>query len=248
MTETFSITRVNRLRRAAEKARAALPFEETDFWPDGYLSEWQQPIAGNYANDLLRVFDTLWLKPGYELRASLFRSGGNGNGEIWAVSTDTQPVDSSESIESEVNRMERSSEVVSLMQVIDGDGSPWSYLSASILSREAEEFGAMWHGCVWSDQKILSKPPRQLDSQEPADRRERSGEAPARNWTWHGTAPSVWKPTYEDTGTSKKVTLHFFNPVGGERIYQATDTYAASGYDAETDNTMLCFGGPGFIY
>ena len=32
------------------------------------------------------------------------------------------------------------------MQAIEGDGSPWSYLSASILSREAEEFGAMWHG------------------------------------------------------------------------------------------------------
>lgn len=63
MTETFSITRVNRLRRAAERARA-LPFEETDFRPHGYLPEWQQRIAGNYANDLLRVFDTLWLKPG----------------------------------------------------------------------------------------------------------------------------------------------------------------------------------------
>ena len=46
------------------------------------------------------------------------------------------------------------------MQAIEGDGSPWSYLSASILSREAVEFGAVWHGCVWSDQTILSKPPR----------------------------------------------------------------------------------------
>ena len=52
---------------------------------------------------------------------------------------------------------------VPLMQAIEGDGSPWSYLSASILSREAAEFGAIWHGCVWSDQTILSKPPRQAD-------------------------------------------------------------------------------------
>lgn len=71
-------------------------------------------------------------------------------------------MDSNENSESEDRRMERSSEFISLMQAIDGDGSSWSYLSASILSREAEEFGAMWHGCVWSDQKILSKLPRQL--------------------------------------------------------------------------------------
>ena len=49
-------------------------------------------------------------------------------------------------------------DAVPLMQAIEGDGSPWSYLSASILSREAAEFGAMWHGCDWSDQTILSKP------------------------------------------------------------------------------------------
>ena len=46
--------------------------------------------------------------------------------------------------------------VVPLMQAIEGDGSPWSYLSASILCREAEKLGATWHGCVWGGQTILS--------------------------------------------------------------------------------------------
>ena len=247
MPEDFNITRVNRLRRAAERARV-LPFEESDFWPDEHLSQWQQRIASKYAYDLVRVFDTLWLKPGFELRASVYRSGGNGNGEIWAKSVVSQPVDSWEGSGLEEKRMDRPSEVVPLMQAIEGDGSPWSYLSASILSREAEEFGAMWHGCVWSDQKILSKSPRQSDNQELDDTRERSGEAPVRNWRWHNAAPRTWKPTYEDYGSTKEVTLYIFNPVGGERIYRATDTYSAGSYDAETEETMLCTGGPGFIY
>lgn len=247
MAEIFSIMRVSRLRRAAVKARE-LPFEESDFWPEGYLAKWQQRIASTHAYDLLRVFDTLWLKPGFELRVSVYRSGGNGNGEIWAVPTDNQPVDSGEGSGSEEKRMDRSSEVVPLMQAIEGDGSPWSYVSASILSREAEEFGAMWHGCEWSDQKILSKPPRQRDNQDLVDTRERTGEAPAGTWTWCGAVPRRWEPAYADTGTSKVVTLHIFNPVGGYRIYQATDTYPAGSYDAETEDTVLCWGEGGIIY
>ena len=32
-----------------------------------------------------------------------------------------------------------------LMQATEDDGSPWSYLSASIIRREAAEFGTLWH-------------------------------------------------------------------------------------------------------
>ena len=47
----------------------------------------------------------------------------------------------------------------------NGDGSRWSYLSTSILRRGAAEFAARWHGCVRSDETILSKPPRQADGE-----------------------------------------------------------------------------------
>jgi hypothetical protein len=32
------------------------------------------------------------------------------------------------------------------MDAIEGDGSAWSYLSASLFAREAAELGALWHG------------------------------------------------------------------------------------------------------
>ena len=241
VAELFSITRVNRLRRAAVKARE-IPYEKGE-WAQEY-----QPIVSRFAYDLLHVFDTLWLKPGFELQASVYWSGGNGNGSIWAVSTDTRPDASDIDSSVEGKSTDRSREIVPLMQAIEGDGSPWSYLSASILSREAEEFGALWHGCVWSEQEILSKPPRQADGQDSVGRRKSTGEAPVSEWRWCEAVPPTWKPTYMDTGTSSEVILHIYNPVGGERIYRATDTYPAGSYDCKTEESILCWGGPGIIY
>ncbi len=166
---SFSIRRVNRLRRAAERARA-VPADDVD------LPQVESPSDGWSASalratELLRVFDVLWLKPGFALHACEFRAGSNGNGIIWAVPADAPLVapDDCSRVEDAWLQPPRPPKAVPLMQALEGDGSPWSYLSASILSREAAEFGAIWHGCVWSDQTILSKPPRQADGQEALD-------------------------------------------------------------------------------
>ena len=129
------------------------------------------------------------------------------------------------------------------MHAIEGDGSPWSYLSASILMREAAEFGAAWHGRSWSDQTILSKPPRQADGQEAWA----NGDSPVRNWTWHGAASPEWKPTCVDKGATREVVLHIHH-LQPDAIYRATDTYLAGSYDCETEKTVLCTGGGGFVY
>ena len=55
------------------------------------LSPWQSPSDGWFASaydpsDLMRVFDTLWLKAGFTLQAYEFRAGSNGI--IWAVPSD----------------------------------------------------------------------------------------------------------------------------------------------------------------
>ena len=135
------------------------------------------------------------------------------------------------------------------MQAIEGDGSPWSYLSASILSREAAEFGAIWHGCVWSDQTILSKPPRQADDPNVRDHEDKLTEdAPLGNWTWCGAAPRTWQPTYADRGTSRQVVLHIHNAIGGEEIYRATDTYPVGSYVGQTETSVVCTGDRFIVY
>ena len=140
---SFSIRRVNRLRRAAERARAVAA-EHPDLPPIGSLSDgWS---ASTYkSNELLRVFDTLRLKAGFTLQAYEFRAGIDGNGIIWSVPADAPLVapDDCPRVEDAWLQPPRPPEAVLLMQAIEGDGSPWSYLSASILSREAAEFGTV---------------------------------------------------------------------------------------------------------
>ena len=222
---SFSLRRVNRLRRAAERART-VHAEHPDLPPMGRPSDgWS--ASADKANELLRVFDTLWLKAGFTLHAYGFRAGSNGNGIIWAVPADSPLVAPGDcpSVDDAWLQPPRPPESVPLMQAIEGDGSPWSYLSASILSREAAEFGAIWHGCVWSDPTILSKTPRQADDHDAEDdARKLTGDAPVGHWTWRGAAPRTWKPTYADRGTSREVVLHIHNPIGGEEICRATDT------------------------
>ena len=247
---SFSITRVNRLRRAAARARMVPAAEDPD------LSPGWSPSNGWFASaydpsDLMRVFETLWLKAGFALHAYEYREGSNGNGIIWAVPADAPLVAPGECPRLDDTWLQppRPPAAVRLMQAIEGDGSPWSYLSASILCREAAEFGAIWHGCVWSDQTILSTPPRQADGPDaPDDALKLTGDAPVSNWTWHGAVPRTWKPTYADSGATREVVLHIHHPVGGEEIYRATDTYPAGSYDGKTETTVLCTGDRGFVY
>ena len=241
---SFSITRVNSLRRAAARAR-----ETPDERSGPSQEDWFSSIYD--ANELVSVFDTLRLKPGFALRAYEFRQGPDGNGIIWAVPADAPqpPRDPGTRLHGSLLDPPKPPGAVPLMQAIEGDGSPWSFLSASILRREAAEFGAFWHGCDWTPQTILSKPPPQADGSDLPDAGEElSGDPPAGEWTWHGPVPRTWEPTYAEGRSTRRIVLHIRNPVGGEQIYRATDTYRADSYDCTTKTSLLCTGPGGFIY
>ena len=61
-------------------------------------------------------------------------------------------------------------------------------------------------------------------------------------YCWCGAAPDTWKPTYADRGTTREVILHIHNPIGGEEIYRATDTYPLGSYEGRTERTVPCTG------
>ena len=235
-TVTFPIDRVNRLREAAVRAR---DFRSAD---GEFASGW---IRSRFdATKLVHVFEALSIKAGYMLKAYEYVEESNGNGIIWAVpAMDQEAVldDFSELTES-LFEAPRPAQAVPLMQAIEGDGSPWSYLSASILGREAAEFGAIWHGCWWSDQTILSKPPRQASDEDLIDDHELTGDAPLGDWTWHRAEPRVWEPAFHDKGAVKEVVLHIFDPMGQETVYRTTDTYEAGSFEARTETIDLCTG------
>ena len=42
--------------------------------------------------------------------------------------------------------------------------------------------------------------------------------------------------------------LHIHNPIGGEELYRARDTYPAGSYDGKTETTVLCTGDRFIVY
>ena len=48
--------------------------------------------------------------------------------------------------------------------------------------------------------------------------------------------------------TTRDVVLHIHNPIGGEEIFRATDTYPVGSYDGKTETTVLCMGDRFIVY
>ncbi len=164
MTKTFPATKVEQLRKQAGKA-AELPEDV----PSGWSKSPVDPMA------LLAVFKPLHIKDGYILRAYQFREGGNGNGFVWAMPVDADFPDPEACPRLENVVLEPPVPPAALddyMNAIDGDGTPWSYMCASILAREMAEFGAMWHGCDWDTHTILGADPlKNVDTGDSEDNR-----------------------------------------------------------------------------
>jgi hypothetical protein len=93
---------------------------------------------------LMALFNTLWLKDEYILKAFVFRDGHNGNGLICAMPKDKI------NVEEVIKRFTAfrgflpfpkfEDSLDDVMEAFGGDGSFRSYISASILAREFEEF------------------------------------------------------------------------------------------------------------
>ncbi len=147
-----------------------------------------------------------------------------------------------------------------LRTALEGDGSPWSYLSASILARELNEFGALWHGCHWSDVRIVAPPPGYCGDDTPPGRESTSWSPPGGPWTWSEDLPSEWNPVVRirstdaagaDTRTSNAhdgeivAEFHTYSPLGTEDITRIQDVYTDGRYDFRPEAVVIAEGMPG---
>jgi hypothetical protein len=150
-TTFFTRAYVDRIRRKA--ARAADGEAEG---PSGCKSD-IDPMR------LLAVFPELQLRRGYILRAYRFRDDGNGNGVVWAMPAEA-PFPPPEECVAEVGGFlhppRPAGALGDFMGALEGDRTPRSYVAASIFAREANELGALWHGCSWSVEQVVASDPR----------------------------------------------------------------------------------------
>ena len=147
----FPLAEICALRERATKRADALPKG-----PQGWSISPVDPMK------VVEVFESLHVRHGWVLRAYQFRSGGDGNGFVWALKEgDHFPEPTDKGNEWGVSRISQPfasvpisnpkppGALVDFREVIEGDGTPLSYLCASVLARELFEFGALWHGRFW---------------------------------------------------------------------------------------------------
>jgi hypothetical protein len=237
----FPISKVNALRKRAIKA-----CPEPDRGAEGWSKSTIDPM------NLLKVFESLRLKVGLVLRAYQFHAGHNGNGIIWAMPADAlfpSPDNCPRLSDRFLKPPKPPGAVDDLMDAVEGDGTPWSYLSASLFTREAAEFGAIWHGCSWSTHAILGADPWYCEP-EAKDRRKRQPLATgnAETWKWNEPIPEAWAPAFRDDGQSKSIEFFTFSGLGQESIFGFRDIYAKDGYRFETQKRTVAQGAYGYIF
>lgn len=232
----FDAADLNNIRKAV---RDAVPYNVPGFEGPGVLDCGEEPM------NIAAAFPCLSIKPGYVLYGYRYVSGGNGNGIVWAVPKDTPPLPW-EALRRQCDDAEETDDLFVLYKakpegalddfraVFEGDGSPWSYLCASLLARELAEYGAMWHGSSWSVHQILGT--KEDDAYD------------SRRWTWSEKKPEDFQPTVEMREQGPVVRFYTFYEVGQETINLFTDTYGPESYCFESDIETIATGGRGMKF
>ncbi|MGV3263459.1 hypothetical protein [Cytobacillus pseudoceanisediminis] len=115
-------------------------------------------ISAENPEDIIHGFSQLKIKKEYKLRGYQYFSGGNGNGIVWAIPASEElphPDFCDRLDEMFLGPPKPEIALADFMGAIEGDRSPLSYLQAAIAWHELHEFGAMWHGCSWGQDRIL---------------------------------------------------------------------------------------------
>ena len=238
---TFTKEKIQNLCRKARKA-SAVNGEGAIGWSKSTVD----PM------NLMSSFACLGLMRGFVLRAYQFRSGGNGNGIVWAMPNNSafpEPEEYSLLEESFLEPPKPPEALDDIMDVVEGDGSPWSYLSASFFAREAAAFGAIWHGCDWSTHEILDEDPSLSDEVDAYKGRLEGGEERFEEWQWLESKPEELKPMVIEKGNSVTVSFYTYSELGRQAIYRHLDIYKKKGeYRFNSKKKVVAEGPGGYVF
>jgi hypothetical protein len=161
----------------------------------------------------------LKLKPDLRMVSYLHRMGADGVGVTWAVpemlSATAQLEKALTDSGDRTQPPHPSGALADVMEAVDGDYSPGSFMVASILQRELKEFGAMGKFCNWKHHRLIETLPAQV------------------SWEWKIEAPKDLSPKLKVFPDSK-VAIEFFTcrVVAPIAIYQHIDQYPQGQYKA----------------
>jgi hypothetical protein len=239
-TTTFSVDLVRQLRlRAARASRV------TREGPRGWSKSGADPMK------VLAPFGSLRLKQGLVLRGYAFRLGWHSDGVAWAM-PETAPFpqpDQSDVADFRFLRpLQPSAALVDVMEGVEGDGSAWSYLSASLFAREIDEFGATGYRATWGTHAILGDDPLRSGAR-PRDPTclDRPSSDPA-HWEWWEPRPSDWEPQVSMGPDAVIVRFYTYSGLIREAIYRHEDVYLPGRYQFTRHLRALAEGPAGFVF
>ena len=239
---TFPIEEVRRAkRRATEAAR---------------IDRHGEAVAGTLdPTPVLESFGCLSVQPGWKLLAYLVGGGIGAESRVVAVPAEFDPADAAlELVGDRLGDGERPyvdgildfdlrlppEARPRFMSAVDGDGSPWSYLCASLAVRQLLDYAAFWHALYqheWFEHLILAKwpPPRSALSEPAGD--------------FEGEQPGLWRPAVWVGGRSTTVRMYTYRPARAnpEGVWMHEDRYEARSYDPTLTRTLIAPGRPATI-
>ena len=213
--------------------------------PRGWSKSKIEPV------EVLKTFSALRLKKGLALRAYQFGAGNNGNAVVWAMPEESpfpSPKCCPKLKDTFLECPRPPLALDDIMEVIEGDGSLWSYLSASIFVREMHEFGALWHGCDWSTHEIIDKALPDYFKQAQRNSGERISHTKVNEWTWRKEKPKEWQPSVCKKNDKVIVTFYSFSGLSTEAIYRHVDTFSIGSYSFKTKEVMMGEGCGGYVF
>ncbi|MEO0532873.1 MAG: hypothetical protein AAF215_03285 [Cyanobacteria bacterium P01_A01_bin.123] len=168
----------------------------------------------------------LFLKPETQLVTYLFRKGSLGTGITWAL---PEHLSTTACLEQAITQAKGydipphpEGAFESMMAAIDGDGSPTSFLAASILSRELQELGRTGKFTRWAHHRLINQIP------------------PQRQWQWRTSPPKDFSPKVK-TLPNQQVAVEFFTcrvtpPIG---IFRHVDQYSPQQYQPQAADRVI---------
>jgi hypothetical protein len=211
--------------------------------PEGWSKAAPNPMR------LLAKFKHLKIAKGLILHAYQYQSGGNGNGLVFAMPRNAEVPDPCDHNGRDHSLFEPPLPVAALsdfMKAVEGDGTPESYVSASIFRREASELGAMWHGCEWSTHSILFTDP--FEKATSRRKKYEPGLFDEAHWKWKSPQPNIWTPAFQTINGKPVVTFHTYSGLGRDSIVQHTDRFAKRNMSFKTNRKVIALGPGGIVF